>query len=296
MSLLRFCFFICLSCLLTTLCGFSEEKPAAAPSLAKPAVKIETKSKAKKPAAKAPAAIKKVVPLATKKPAQPNVKKLLKPSKPVATIHAEHQAQIEHKALEGKKLLYAKPGKLLDGKLIVIDPGHGGYDLGARMFSVDEKSLALSTALLTKKYLQEKGYRVVLTRSRDIFISLEKRAAIANDTKGLLFVSIHFNAASNPSAKGVEVFYHLSQDKLRASHSKKLAAKVLEKIVQKTTAENRGVKEGKFFVIRETKMPAILVEAGFMTNPDELHLLKDIHYREKIAKGIVEGVELYFRL
>lgn len=291
MSLLRYCFFLCVFCRCLLFPLYCEDK--AAP-IQKPAAKIEAKKKLKKASAKVSSPIKKVVPL-SKKTTPANVKKLLKPSKPVSAIHAEHEAQVPRPLQDNKKLLYAKPTKLSEGKLVVLDPGHGGYDLGARMFSVDEKSLALSTALLTKKHLQEKGYRVILTRSRDVFISLEKRASIANETKGMLFVSIHFNAANNPIAKGVEVFYNLSQDKLRAGNSKKLAAKVLEHIVQKTASENRGVKEGNFFVIRETKMPSILVEAGFMTHPDELHLLKDVNYRDKIARGIAEGIDLYFR-
>jgi N-acetylmuramoyl-L-alanine amidase len=290
MSLLRYCFFVFLSFkgLLCPLSGDENKAPA------KPSIKIEAKKKQKKVPPKNSSPLKKVVPLTSKKPLASS-QKLLKPSKPAAAILEEHKVKIEKPLAESRKLLYAKPSKPLEGKLIVLDPGHGGYDLGARMFSVDEKSLALSTALLTKKHLQEKGYRVILTRSRDVFISLEKRAAIANETKGILFVSIHFNAANNPIAKGVEVFYNLSQDKIRAGNSKKLAAKVLENIVKKTSSENRGVKEGKFFVIRETKMPSILVEAGFMTHPDELHLLKDVNYRDKIAKGIAEGVDLYFR-
>lgn len=181
-------------------------------------------------------------------------------------------------------------------RLIVIDPGHGGYDLGARRSACDEKSLALSTALLTKKYLTEMGYRVILTRSRDVFIPLEKRALIANETKSKLFVSIHYNSAKNPLAKGVEVFYYTSADKFRTGSSKKLATRVLNKIIDRTVAESRGIKAGNFHVLRETKMPAILVEAGFMTHPEELHHLKDITYREKIARGIAEGVDSFFKV
>ena len=129
-----------------------------------------------------------------------------------------------------------------------------------------------------------------------MFIPLEKRALIANETKSKLFVSIHYNSAPNPVAKGIEVFYYASEDKIRKDASKKLATRVLSKVVDRTAAESRGTKEGKFCVIRETKMPAILIEAGFMTHPDELHLLKDINYRDKIARGIAEGIDSYFKL
>ncbi len=186
--------------------------------------------------------------------------------------------------------------KVADQKLIVLDPGHGGYDVGARYYSCDEKSLALSVALLTKKHLTEMGYRVILTRSRDVFIPLETRTMIANETKGKLFVSIHCNAAKNSLAKGVEIFYYTCSDKWRSGSSKKLASRILSKVIEKTGADDRGVKEGNFFVLRETKMPSIIVETGFMTHPDEIHLLKDILYRDKIAKGISEGIDNYFKL
>lgn len=194
-----------------------------------------------------------------------------------------------------KKVAQAPQEKIKEQRLVVLDPGHGGYDLGAHMAACDEKSLALSTALLAKKYLTELGYRVILTRSRDIFMPLEQRTQIANETKGKLFASIHYNAAKNPIAKGVEVFYYVSADKFRTGASKKLAARVLSKIVDKTVAESRGIKEGNYYVIRETKMPAILIEAGFMTHPEELHLLKDINYRDKIARGIAEGIDSFFK-
>jgi N-acetylmuramoyl-L-alanine amidase len=186
--------------------------------------------------------------------------------------------------------------KIADQKLIVLDPGHGGYDVGARYYCCDEKSLALSIALLTKKHLTDMGYRVILTRSRDVFIPLETRAMIANETKGKLFVSIHCNAAKNSLAKGVEIFYYTCSDKWRSGSSKKLASRILSKVIEKTGADDRGVKEGNFFVLRETKMPSIIVETGFMTHPDEIHLLKDILYRDKIAKGISEGIDNYFKI
>ena len=240
-----------------------------------------------------------------KAPVSAHVKKTqVVPQLPATTIKKElHKPQMH--ALHKEKPLLKKQSHLVpapvakipppDAKLVVLDPGHGGYDLGAKMSSCDEKSLALSTALLTKKHLLELGYRVILTRSRDIFLSLERRTEIANQTKSKIFVSIHFNAAKSLTAKGIEIFFCHSQDKIRAHASKNLASKVLKKMIDHTSSENRGVKEGNFFVIRETLMPAILVEAGFMTHPEELHLLKDIVYRDKIARGISEGIDAYFK-
>ncbi len=248
--------------------------------------KLVTKKVVKRQKIKQVSPLKKVVPLSEKKDKTP-----IAPLSKTTSIppHFSNQLQPPNKLPELRSLQDSNE------KLIILDPGHGGYDLGARMASIDEKSLALSTAFLTKKHLLSLGYRVILTRSRDVFLSLEKRALIANEMKGKLFVSIHFNAAKNPIAKGVEVFYFLSEDKMRSGSSKKLASGVLGKVIDKTASENRGVKEGNFFVIRETLMPAILVEAGFMTHPDELHRLKDVIYRDKIARGIAEGIHLYFQ-
>lgn len=179
--------------------------------------------------------------------------------------------------------------------LIVLDPGHGGFDLGASVGSTSEKYLALSTALLTKKYLQRKGYKVIMTRTRDIFIPLKDRAHTANKTRGKLFVSFHFNSAKNTSAKGIEIYYYGSGNKWRRNASNKLAKTVLSRLLTTTKASSRGVKKGNFHVIRETKMPAILIEGGFMTNKTEGNRLRDFKYRDKLARATADGIHRYFR-
>lgn len=187
----------------------------------------------------------------------------------------------------------ATPTKTTNKELIVIDPGHGGFDIGATVKSIEEKALALKTATLVKQYLHQKGYRVILTRSRDIFLSLDKRSSIANDTKSKLFVSIHYNAFKNPQASGIEVFYCSKGNKWRQNHSKQLATHVLNGMIAATGAKNRGVKTGNFHVIRETNMPAILIEGGFITNPEEHSHLSDQKYLETMARSIAEGIEKY---
>jgi len=177
--------------------------------------------------------------------------------------------------------------------LIVLDAGHGGFDLGASSHSVIEKILCLSTAQLLKKQLNTLGYRVVLTRTRDVFLSLKQRTAIANKVRGKLFLSIHYNAAKSVSASGIEVYYYESGDAHRARESKKLATTVLSRMLQQTGALSRGVKRGNFHVIRETTMPAILIEGGFITNRAERTLISDLKYREKLAKSIADGVDRY---
>ncbi len=179
-------------------------------------------------------------------------------------------------------------------QLIVLDAGHGGFDMGAASNACCEKSLTLTTAFLTKKHLTNMGYKVIMTRSRDVFISLKQRTAIANKTRAKVFVSLHFNAAKNPKAAGIEVFYYKQGNQWRSKRSKKLATKVLSMMISNTGAISRGVKLGKFHVIRESNMPAILIEGGFITNPKERALLKDKKHLEKIAHAIAEGIDQYF--
>jgi N-acetylmuramoyl-L-alanine amidase len=183
--------------------------------------------------------------------------------------------------------------------LIVVDPGHGGEDRGTQSISkprYQEKSLNLITARFIKCYLEQLGYTIKMTREKDVFVSLEKRAQLANELKPELFVSIHYNAALSSEAQGVEVFYYLSKEnKKRAVKSKRLAQIVLKSILSNTQAKSRGVKHGNFAVIRETEMPAILVEGGFVTNESELNKLKDPSYLKKIAWGIAQGVDEYIK-
>jgi len=180
---------------------------------------------------------------------------------------------------------------------IVIDPGHGGHNLGAHNPFCEEKRFNLLTARLVKKYLTQLGYRVVMTRSTDVFVPLSKRVDIANHSHGNLFVSIHFNSSRNPIPQGVEVFFSDSDDnQWRSKLSRKLAASVLSRVVRQTQAVSRGVKKTDFLVIRETQMPSILVEGGFISNAQERSFLKDPRYIEKIARGIVEGIDHYYKV
>jgi len=186
------------------------------------------------------------------------------------------------------------PKKVQSKQLIVIDPGHGGFDIGAEVETVKEKALALQTAILVKQYLHDKGYRVILTRSRDVFVSLKKRTAIANDTKSKLFVSIHFNAFKGTDVKGIEIYYYNRGSKWRQDASKKLAQAVLSGLIATTHTASRGIKTGNFHVIRETNMPAILIEGGFLTNQQERNNLKDKKYVEKMARSISDAIDKYF--
>ncbi|CAF23039.1 MULTISPECIES: N-acetylmuramoyl-L-alanine amidase family protein [Candidatus Protochlamydia] len=203
------------------------------------------------------------------------------------------------KQLYSKEVLECISKPLLIKKaFIVIDPGHGGHDVGTQSISkprYQEKSLNLVTAKFVCSYLQQLGYQIFMTRENDKFISLDKRAQIANKRKPTLFVSVHYNSAPSSEAQGVEVFFYQSDDKERARKSKRLAQLILQTVLTETEAKSRGVKHGNFAVIRETNMPAVLIEGGFVTNEEELKKLKDPAYLKKIALGIAKGIDEYVR-
>lgn len=187
----------------------------------------------------------------------------------------------------------AKPPAYVRKGLVILDAGHGGYDLGAHNQFCEEKVIALRTTMLVKKYLLDKGYRVMLSRQDDTFIPLKERALHANRIHAKVFVSIHYNAARNASAHGIEVFYYDKILDWRMHSSKRLASCILSKLLDKTHAASRGIKGGNFLVIRETSMPAILVEAGFITNSEECKKLRDPSYINCIARAIADGIDKF---
>ncbi len=191
-----------------------------------------------------------------------------------------------------------KPSRKKLHPVVIVDPGHGGLDRGARVRSpyVEEKKLALQTALLLKSYLQKMGYKVIMTRQNDVFLPLARRITSANPKRASIFVSLHYNSSPNAKAHGIEIFYYNHKKfKKRASYSKKLATRVLDKVIAATSARSRGVKKGNFFVIREAKVPSILVEGGFLTNLSERQKLRRKSYLETLAKSIADGIDQYFK-
>lgn len=180
---------------------------------------------------------------------------------------------------------------------ILIDAGHGGEDFGANSVGnpkYQEKALNLSTAEMLRRYLRQLGYPVAMTREKDVFLSLEKRATIANSNQSKIFVSVHFNSAPSKEAEGIEVYYYRKEeDAKRTKESKTLAESILNNVIKSTKAKSRGVKHGNFAVIRETTMPAVLVECGFLTSPKEMQKIKDANYLKTLAWGIAQGIEEY---
>lgn len=183
-------------------------------------------------------------------------------------------------------------------KMIILDAGHGGKDSGCDQSEEDclEKELALQAAFLVQEHLQKLGHRVCMTRTRDVFVALDERAEMANRLNGALFVSVHFNAAENIKAKGVEVYYcDTDANEHRVQSSQRLAKVILDKVIANTEAVSRGVKTANFRVIKKTHMPAVLVECGFLTHPEERARCKDPIYLNAIAWGIARGVDDYLR-
>lgn len=182
---------------------------------------------------------------------------------------------------------------------IVVDAGHGGTDRGTRSKSpfCEEKRLCLQTAKLVKKYLDQLGYHVVMTRNTDAFIPLSRRVEIASQARSSVFVSIHYNAAKNATANGMEIFfYDTKEDRSRSVASKRLAEAILPGLIRRTNANSRGVKKGNYYVLRESSIPAIIIEGGFMSNPEECALLRTITYQDRIARGIADGIDQYFKM
>ena len=212
---------------------------------------------------------------------------------------------------------------------IVVDAGHGGKDPGTHAGSLREKDIVLDIARKVRDELTAAGFEVIMTRDRDVFVPLEKRAFIANDSGADLFLSIHANAARSHRAQGLETFYLNLADspeaeevaarenatanvrmadmpKLieqimnnnRIDESRELAGAMQQAMSRRVLGKvdhplNRGVKTAGFHVLLGAKMPAILVEVGFVSNRTEAKLLRTDSHRKKLATAIAEGVEFY---
>ncbi|HVF70797.1 MAG TPA: N-acetylmuramoyl-L-alanine amidase [Chthoniobacterales bacterium] len=198
---------------------------------------------------------------------------------------------------------------------IVLDPGHGGFDKGATNAFGREKDFALDVARQLRPMLQAKGFKVVMTRETDVFIPLEVRARMANATKDSIFVSIHFNATgSNPNATGFEIFsltprgapstnddslalhfVNMQAGSPMEAHSFELAAVVYHSMLGHIPEEfDRGIKRARFAVLRQTKVPSILVEGGFLSEASgDAKRIADPEWRKQLADAICSGIEGY---
>lgn len=239
---------------------------------------------------------------------------------------------------QGAKTASVAAGKIYKstkGKLIVIDPGHGGSDSGAVGNGLKEKNVVLATSKKLGALLQKRGYRVLYTRSTDVFINLRSRTIFAGKKNADMFISIHANAAPNASAasrmSGVETFFlsparsersknaaalenkgdledmntfskqtflnFLNREKIISSN--KLAIDIqsymLSSVKKSFSSRDGGVREAPFWVLVGATMPAVLVEMGYITHPQEGKNLGKSAYQDRIAQGIANGVDAYFQ-
>jgi len=244
------------------------------------------------------------------------------------------KVQIARGELDIKSKFKIQKIQKIKKKIIIIDAGHGGKDPGAQSKDkkVYEKNITLKVALKLAKILKKNPkYKVILTRKKDKFLTLDQRTDIANDNKGDIFISLHINALPNSKFYGIETFYlNIAADNYskrlesveNAENQKKITdlqfilADLLKKantkesialanIVQSPliynlrrkykSIKNLGVKNAMFYVLLDTKMPSILVELGFITNKKELKRIIDDKYQNRIAQSIAKGIDKFFQ-
>ena len=169
-------------------------------------------------------------------------------------------------------------------KTVVVDAGHGGKDYGAyRNYGGAEKIATLDVATRLSRKLRESDFKVVMTRSDDVFISLEQRVAIENAQKNSIFVSIHFNDSRRRKIRGFETYYH-------SANSVALANRIQSKLMSMPKSANGGVHHANFRVLRLAKYPAVLVECGYLSNRYEGGEARDSDYRDQLADKIAEAI------
>ena len=173
-------------------------------------------------------------------------------------------------------------------KIIVLDPGHGGSDVGAIRGDITEKEITLDVSKRVCALLEKKGYTVEMTRDTDKTVSLQDRVAFSESEHPDIFVSIHVNSSEKPEITGIETHYYRQE-------SLSLAQTVHAALASNIKTKNRGLFKSKFYVINHTTAPAILVEIGFISNDGERAELVSDKRKQATAKAIAEGVENYFK-
>ena len=197
---------------------------------------------------------------------------------------------------------------------IWIDAGHGGRDPGNLEKRKQEKHYTLLLAKKLRDILKKEGFRVLMSRTGDDFVHLTERAPAANKNDADLFVSLHYNSAADPAAQGIETFCLTPADALSTNmrpdpggrkpapgnkndqNNIVLAYQVQKALTRNLDVNDRGVQRARFVVLKETDMPAILIEGGFMSNPGEQNRIEDPDFRNKMASSIAIGIMAYKRV
>jgi N-acetylmuramoyl-L-alanine amidase len=176
--------------------------------------------------------------------------------------------------------------------VVVIDPGHGGGDPGAvGIDGLQEKVVVLSVGAQVAEQLRRKGINAILTRSNDQEIDLAPRVATAEGARADIFVSIHANSISlsRPDISGIESYYYAS------SKGYRLARSIHNRILSNINSPDRGIRQARFYVVRRTSMPSVLIEIGFVTGSQDAARLSSATQRTKLAEAIVQGILDYLQ-
>lgn len=189
---------------------------------------------------------------------------------------------------------------------VIIDAGHGAHDSGAKGIYGYEKNYALDMALRLEKSLKQKGFKTLLTRRTDTFLTLSQRVAIANKQKDAIFISLHFNSSGSRDANGVETYALAPQGtrstnggspwnsmlsgNVRDAENIALATAVHAHVIHELRPIDRGIKRARFNVLRGINKPAILFEGGFVTNKTEGRMIHDPNHRQKMADSIANAI------
>ncbi|SDF13538.1 N-acetylmuramoyl-L-alanine amidase family protein [Sporomusa acidovorans] len=192
----------------------------------------------------------------------------------------------------------------LNGKIIIVDAGHGGIDPGANRPGVIEKDINLAVALQLKEKLHHYGAKVVLSRQSDVDLSPEcdsekvrgryhrdlmARVEMAEESDADIFISIHANAVTNAKRHGAEAFFCA-----KSEAGKQLATSIQAELCTVTTTK-RTAQAADYFVLRRSRIPAALVEVGYITNIEERKLLQTPDYQQKLAEAIARGIYTYYQ-
>ncbi len=200
-----------------------------------------------------------------------------------------HEVQMN---IKGKKVTgFIHKKHIGNQKVVFIDPGHGGYDSGASGNGLREKDITLDISKRVAAQLRATGYIAIMSRDNDRYVSLANRTKHANSMGADIFVSVHVNAGGGT---GIETW--MMNKGPEPGKSKVLADNLQKEMINQTKTTSRGVKDGNLHVNRESKMPSALVEVGFIDRKTDADKLKQASYKEKLARGIVNGIKKYFQI
>ncbi|MEY9971917.1 N-acetylmuramoyl-L-alanine amidase [Lysinibacillus sp. RC46] len=189
--------------------------------------------------------------------------------------------------------LLNQSGNPVKDRIIIIDPGHGGKDVGTHYDKIYEKDITLKVSTLVKDKLEAAGAKVLMPRTGDTYSPPQKHVDFSHDNYGEIFVSIHVNSADSTKAKGTETYYAKTPGDMYQEDIE-LATFVNNQIVKNVNMENRKVREKNYIVVANTNIPAILVELGFLSNKEDRAKLTDDKYIELFAESIYKGILEYY--